>query len=651
MPGHKTGTGPDNERRHHGSSDTCRALPLIIALAGHVDHGKTALIRALTGAEGDRAPEARRRGMTIDLGFAYRRLPDGGAIGFIDVPGHERFIANMLAGVLAVDHALLVVAADDGPMPQTLEHLEILRLTGVPELIAVLSKIDRVDLERQADAAEALRRLLDSAGYGAAPILPVSSHTDAGIAALAGRLDALAARPRPAPAGGFRLAIDRSFILPGTGLVVTGTVAAGQVAPGDALLLTPARIAARVRGLHVQDQPAESARAGDRCALAIAGARLERAVLRRGDWLVAPALHAPTDLLTARVRLAEGRSLRHGAGVQLHAGAARVPARLRVLGGEGEALFVQLALARPLAALHGDRIVLRDEGNGRVAAGGEVIEPFASQRRRPRQARVAALAAQARPDPRQALAGLLALEGWVALAGFARARNLDLAELSLPGLDAARVGRDSAPILLGTETRNALRASLLAALAEFHAAQPDLPGPGQATLLRGARPVCPPEVAEPVLAELLAEGRVLRQDAVLRLPGHVAQLAEADAARWPMLAARLRTAGLRPPRLRELAEEDGEQPEQTEALLERLQSFGLLLRVAPNRFFLPDTVAELAAIAARLAEASEDGSFTAAEFNRASGIGRNLAIEVLEFLDESGVTRREGNRRTLRHAG
>ena len=613
---------------------------MIVGLAGHVDHGKTSLIRALTGIDTDRLPEERARGMTIDLGFAYAQR-ESGVVGFVDVPGHERFLHNMLAGVLAMDRVLLAVAADDGPMPQTLEHLEVLRLVGVPQLGVAVTKADRVPPARVAAVAAEVAALALRAGYEA-PVHPVSSLTGQGLEALWNWIEAAPPRPRP-PEGGFRMAIDRSFVLPGIGPVVTGTVAAGEVQPGDTLVLSPARLSARVRSLRVQDRPAERARAGDRCALAIAGARIERARLRRGDWLVAAALHAPSEALDAHVRLAEGRALRHGRPVHLHHGADSIPARLRVWEEDGADGFVRLQLARPVPALHGDRLVLRDDATGRVVAGGHVVDPFPPQRRRPRPQRLAELAALAAPDPARALSGLLAANGWADLATLARARNRDPAALeALPAtLGATLLGPAGRRVALSAAARDAIRGRIHAAVERHHAAHPDLAGPPRATLL--AASAAEPAIAEAMLAELLAEGALLPQGMVFRLPGHAPRLAPADEALWPRTEALLAAGALRPPRVREVAEALAQDPEATEALLQRYERFGRVLRVAPNRFFLPETVAALAREAAALAE--PDG-FTAADFNRRTGIGRNVTIEVLEFLDAIGLTRRTGE---LRH--
>ena len=621
---------------------------MIFALAGHVDHGKTSLIRALTGIDPDRLPEERRRGMTIDLGFAYTRLPTGERVGFVDVPGHERFLSNMLAGVLVTEHALLVVAADDGPMPQTREHLDILRLTGVPRLLAVVTKADRVDTARLDSAVAAVQVLLAHAGYPTAPVLVVSARTGAGVPALRDMLaEELRAAPAPDAKGGFRLAIDRSFVLPGIGLVVTGAVAAGSVRAGESLLLTPPRLGVRVRGIHVSSAPASRAVAGDRCALAIAGPRLERARIRRGDWLVDPRLHAPTGRIDAVLRATEERGVRHGGQARLHVGADEVPARVltpaaRDLepGAEG---FVHLVLARPVAALHGDRLVLRDAASGRVSAGGHVIDPFPPERRRSAPARLARLAAQAEPEASRALAGLLASEGAVDLRRFALARNLD--GIPVPGSGAVVAGT----VAFSAATREELRARLLDTLAAWHRIHPDMAGPNKPVLLartgQGAL-----TVAAAILDELLAEGAVHREGAALRLPDHRPALGADDEAIWPRLHELLDTPTLRPPRIRELAETLEVPLEVLDAALLRLERFGCVQRVAANRVFLPATVDRLAAAARALAADPPEHAFTSAAYNARTGIGRNLSIQVLEYLDRAGVTRRVGDMRCAAEA-
>src|SRR5712691_554788 len=408
---------------------------MILATAGHIDHGKTALVRALTGVDADRLPEEKRRGLTIDLGFAYTTLPDGTELGFVDVPGHERFLPNMLAGILSIDRVLLIVAADDGPRPQTLEHLDIIELIGVSQVTGVVTKIDRVPPERLAAVEAEVALLLAEAGYGASPIYPASSLTGEGIPALAEHLRdsaraAAAARAARPLSGRFRLAIDRAFSLPGIGLVVTGTAASGAVAIGDRVCLSPRGVELRVRGIHAHNHAVLRARAGERCALNLAGNLPAGAEPGRGDWVIDPALHKPVSRidLAITVSRAAPAPLRDGLPVHFHLGTEDIVARLAVLGARtippGERGFAQVDFEHPIGALWGDRVIIRDHGALRTLAGGRVIDPGPPRRGRSRPERLAALAALAEPDAGDALERLLDAVGIVSLAPFALARNL-----------------------------------------------------------------------------------------------------------------------------------------------------------------------------------------------------------------------------------
>ena len=626
---------------------------MIIALAGHVDHGKTALIRALTGIDADRLPEEKKRGMTIDLGFAHVRLPSGAMAGFVDVPGHERFLTNMLAGILSIDTVLLVIAADDGPMPQTREHLAILRLTGVRDIAVVISKTDRVDAPRRDAAVAEARDLLRLAGYEDAPVMAVSNVTGAGIPDVLQYIETkIAAHQARDAAGGFRLAIDRGFSPPGAGLVVTGTVTSGTVSVGDRLLLSPSRLAARVRGLQVHHEATGTAWAGDRCAMAITGPRVERAKLRRGDWLIAPELHAPTKRIDAWVRAVEDREARHAARVHVHFGAASLGGRVVMQSGgdlaAGEEGFVSIALDREGACLHGDRVILRDDATGRVVAGGHVVDPFSPTRRVRREQRTTVLAAQLIADPAASFRALLAAEGAADLRRFRLARNLPAGFAPAMDAGAIRIGGDSAPVFVSAETISQTGAALIRHLRGWHEQFPDQLGPGKAELLRAAATL-PAAVADAVLDVLRGRGDIVRDGVVWRVPEHRPVLAPLDEALWVRVKSSLTAADLRPPRVRELADEARMSPEDMEALLLRLERFGRLLRVAPNRFFAPETIAALGQAARDLTAQTEEAGFTAAEFNKRTGIGRNLTIIVLEYLDRIGVTRRMGDLRYVVH--
>ena len=637
---------------------------MILATAGHIDHGKTALVRALTGVDADRLPEEKRRGLTIDLGFAYATLPDGTELGFVDVPGHERFLPNMLAGVLSIDRVLLVVAADDGPRPQTLEHLDILELIGVAELTGVVTKIDRVEPNRTAAVVEEVGALLATAGFVEAPIFPVSSRGGEGIADLTRHLQESARTaerdPTAAPAAGlFRMPIDRAFTLPGIGLVVTGTVAAGIVTVGERLSISPSGIPVRVRGLHSQNHAVEGAAAGERCAVNIAGSFPEGREPSRGDWIVAPERHAPArrlDLLVRASRFAEA-PLRDGLPVHLHVGTTDIVGRVAVLGGRsiapGESGFVQVDFEQPIGALHGDRAVLRDHAARHTLAGGWVVDPFPPRRGRRLPSRLAVLEATAEAKPSHALRRLLEVEGLVALSDFALARNLTPADLDALTDTGAflRVGTARASVAVTAERLAALCDNIIAALAASHETQPDVLGPTRPALLTQLRTVAPAAALEAALVELAAAGRVVREGPVWRLPEHQPRLTPADQRLWERVRPLLAVEDLRPPRVREIAATLALEPAAVERFLSRAERLGRVAKVADNRFFLPETLARLADIGRELAEGSSEGTFTAATFKDRSGVGRNLTIRILEYLDKMGATRREGDTRIVLHGG
>ena len=637
---------------------------MILATAGHIDHGKTALVRALTGVDADRLPEEKRRGLTIDLGFAYTTLSDGTELGFVDVPGHERFLPNMLAGVLSIDRVLLIVAADDGPRPQTLEHLDILELIGIAEVTGVITKIDRVPPERVTGVGSEVAALLAQAGYADSPIFPVSSRTGEGISVLADHLRdsahaADAARGvRPAE-GQFRLPIDRAFSLPGIGLVVTGTVASGEVATGDRLLVSPRGIEVRVRGMHAQNRPIEHAQAGERCALNLAGNFPEGGEPGRGNWVIAPALHAPVSRIdvSLTVSRAAPAALRDGLPVHVHIGTEDLVGRAAVLGARniatGERGFVQLDLERPIGALWGDRVVLRDHGARHTLGGGRVVDPFPPRRGRSRPERLTALDALAEADAGDALLRLVDAAGMVELGKFGLARNLPPPEVDLLAEAGGRrrIGTGATALAASPQRLQEIAEAIAAALAEVHRAQPDSLGPTRGALFRRLCGMAPEAALDAALADLVAAGRIVRDGAVLRLAEHKPKLSREDEKLWRQLHPLLGADDLRPPRVRELSEALGLQPEVATRFLKRMERFGRVAAVAPNRYFLPETVARLSEVARELAEESAEAGFTAAAFRDRSGIGRNLTIEVLEYLDAIGVTRRVGEGRVVVRSG
>ena len=634
---------------------------MIIATAGHIDHGKTRLVEALTGVDADRLPEEKARGLTIDLGFAYHELASGERLGFVDVPGHERFIRNMLAGVTAIDFALLVVAVDDGPMPQTEEHLAILDLLGIEQGAVVLSKTDRVPAERVEEVAAEVAALLAPTSLAGAPLFPTSAETGEGISELGAHLEdmarTIAARARD---GNFRLAVDRCFTIAGAGLVVTGTVFSGSVERGAQLILSPEGIPFRVRGIHAQNRSAGAALSGERAALNITGAELDRADVHRGDWVLPPPAHAPTRKLDAWIRVlaGEARVLGHWTPVHVHLGAVDVTGRIAILEGRsiapGEAGLAQLVLDREIGAVAGDRLVLRDQTAQRTIAGGRVVDPFPPARGRARPERVALLQAIRGADSATTLAAFLAAAPTgFRLRSFQQGWNLtpSEAEALFDASDLVRIAARDEPVGFSPEHWRGLLEAAVEALTRWHERNPERVGANALELRRAlSRPV-PEAVLAAAFDALLGEGRIKRRGSFLHLPGHAAEPTPQEAAIWRRVAPLLETGGLKAPRVRELAEELDLDLNVLENFLGRAQQLGLVLRVTKNRSFLPETVLELAEIAEALATAAPDGLFDARAYRDRSEIGRNLTIEVLEYFDRVGFTRRAGEgRRVLRTA-
>ncbi len=630
---------------------------MIVATAGHVDHGKTALIRALTGVETDRLPEEKKRGLTIDLGFAYLPLEDGSVLGFIDVPGHEKFLRNMVAGVAGIDIALLVVAADDGVMPQTIEHLAVLDLLGVREGLVALTKTDIVDSSRVASVKNDIGALLADTSLADSPVFPVAAPAGTGIDDLRDHLESLAgAVSERRDTGNFRLAVDRSFTIPGAGTVVTGTVFSGHASTGGRLYVAPAMREVRLRGIHAQDRPSDDARAGWRCALNLVG--IERDEVARGDWIVAAGAPPPSRRLDIRLRVlgSEDKPLKHWAPVHVHHGAAHMHGHVAVIGAgsiaPGETGLAQLVLDTPAVAASGDAVVLRDQSAQRTLGGGRVIDPGGPARGRARPSRVAALDALETRDNAAALAAMLALPGaGVALEGFRRNRNLtdDEARALFAEADLKITGRSDDTIGLSPARWTVLLDTVEQAVGRWHGDHPDRLGPTPEELRRAAAWGQDRNLLQEILATLVGEGRLQRRGMVVHKPDHDVRLNAKDDALWQQVRAHLSPDHGSPPALWQLAETIGSEPETLDRFLGRLAGMGLVMRVARNRYLTPEDAARYGRVAEKLATTDEPG-LTAASFRDAAGVGRNFAIDLLEFLDRAGLTLRQGARRSLRRS-
>jgi len=607
--------------------------PLTLGTAGHIDHGKTALIEALTGVNTDRLPQERERGISIELGFTRLVLPSGRDLSVVDVPGHERFVRTMVAGATGTDLFLLVVAAGDGVMPQTREHLKVLEVLGVPAGVVALTKIDAAGDEQRELAAAEVAALLATTQYGRTPVVPVSAKDHSGLDQLRAALDRVAGDlpPRPAREGPVRLHVDRCFTLRGIGTVVTGTLWAGVVEEGQDVLIEPGRKRARVRAVHVHDERMPSASAGRRVALNLAG--IERDDVRRGDVVLGPeGGPAPAYFLDASIRvLAGARPLRRGARVHVHHGTRDSPARAEPLEGDellpGQEGFVQLRLEQPLVPCRGDRFVLRQVAPPDTLGGGCVLDP-APRKHGPGTGHVRRLRALAGGEPLEALR--LELEAAPSGLGPESGEEL-LAQLARSG-DAAPAGR--------TRRRWFTPAGLERTRREVLHALPDA-GAGTGALSRMLALDVPAVAA--VLEDLTAEGAVRERDGVFAAAGAPTALDDPLARR---LAGAVRADGPVPRAPDALAAAAGVDRATAVRVLDRLTADGVVVRLRQGVYIGAESLD--AARRAVVAECERDGSITIARLRDVLGTSRKLAQAILEHLDATRVTRRRGDAHVLR---
>ena len=621
---------------------------IVIGTAGHVDHGKTALVRALTGVETDRWLEERKRGLTIDLGFARLDLDPDLETGIVDVPGHEDFLKNMLAGATGIDVLLLVVAADEGPMPQTREHLAIARLLNVRRGVVALTKSDRVDEEWLELAIETTRELLDEEPTRTSwEIVPVSALTGDGIEPLREALRKSTAGIRGrSDDDRFRLPVDRSFSIRGTGTVVTGTVWSGAISVGDTVSVFPGGGSARVRALQVHEDPRSRVTAGRRCAVALVG--VGPAAVERGSVLADPSEWEPSERLGVRVRALAGRArpLRHGQRLRVYLGTREVMARLQTPDRQpvapGGTAWAVLALEAPLLARTRDRAILRFYSPVTTIGGVRVAElnPPPDW-----PARTESWERILNDTPAEAIAAAVALEGL---------RGLPVATSSI------RIGRRSLTLETAAEEAGcvcigdrwfaadaAARAmeAVEESMARLHAADRRAPGVSKEAVRSALAPVCDLQLAETAVRQLLAERRLLESGPQLALPGQVPRLTPEEEEARRELAATIGAAGLQPPLVAELGRMLRLDRAVLDDLLRLLQESGTTKAVTPELHVAAEA---LEAMESRVRALLADGDPAApARFKEAFGLSRKYLIPLLEYLDRGGVTRRTTEGRVL----
>ena len=607
----------------------------VVGTAGHIDHGKSTLVTALTGIDPDRLAEEKRRGMTIDLGFAHMLLPSGREIGMVDVPGHARFMRNMLAGTHGLDAVLLVVAADEGVMPQTREHLEIVDLLDVRRGIVVLSKADLVDEAWLELVTAEVRETLEATALAGAAVLPVSAVTGQGLGELIAALDGLldGAEPR-VDLGRPRLPIDRVFTMSGFGTVVTGTLVDGTLSVGDELEVVPQGRLVRVRGLQRHNRSVETASPGSRVAANITG--VEKSELGRGDVLSPPQTLQSTRRIDARVRVLASapRSLRHGAELLLHTGTTEVGCRVIVLAGDaiepGQGTYVQLYLERAIAARNHDGFILRVPSPPMTLAGGRFVDVAPRKHSRQDAAVGESLDRRAAGDVLQE--ELRKYPRGVTVPALLKATTAQ--QTDVEGLRARRIGE----WLFADEAWNAIAERAMSEVKAYHAAHPLRSGMAREELRSRLR--LPPNSFPSVLASLVKEGRLHEKDGAIAAPEHRVAIAASDGPAARLLEV-LGEHPFAPPSLPDAMERTGAGLEVVRALAQR----GDLVRVSEDIAFTQDAYAKVVAVVKELIATT--GSVTVAQLRDRMGASRRPVLAVLEHLDAEKLTRRVGDQRVL----
>jgi len=634
---------------------------IIVGTAGHIDHGKSALVRALTGVDPDRLPEEKRRGITIDLGFADLELGDL-RIGFVDVPGHERFIKNMLAGAHGIDLLALVIAADESVMPQTREHFDICRLLGVSNGLVVITKKDLVDEEMLALVEDEARELVHGSFLENAPVVTVSSRTGAGLDDLKSRLTEMGRRVPPRSQDfTMRLPIDRAFSMKGFGTVVTGTLISGKISEGEELELLPSRTNVRVRGLQVHNKSVREAHAGQRTAVNLAG--VDTAQIERGMVLAPVARLRPTQIVDVWIDMLPGasRAVRSRSRVRFHGGAVEVLGRVRVLEGSqqiapGSSGLAQLRLEAPVVAVHGDRFILRSYSPAETIAGGVIVDPFATKHRGREMAHTLELLRSLMSDERATkfeafvqtagdrglrLNDLAAATGWTneVLARVASEVQKTGAVLEVGGLFIARSNLDR------------LSDAVVAEVERYHKREPLARGMLRETLREKLFAHSAPELFNGVIARLEAQSKVVSEKDIVRSSKHSVGLSEQETELSKHIEQIYLAAGVEAPTIDEAmtkANVAAPQRNQARKILQLLIDDRTLVRIQAEMFMHTKVVQELKTKLQTYASQHEpDRLIDVPGFKDLAGVSRKYAIPLLEFFDREQVTRRAGDKRLI----
>jgi selenocysteine-specific elongation factor len=632
-------------------------MPYVIGTAGHIDHGKTSLIRALTGQDTDRLKEEKERGISIDLGFAHLDLPDGTSAGIVDVPGHERFIKNMLAGAHGIDLVLFTVAADDGVMPQTEEHLDIVHLLGVKMAIFVITKADLVPPARIADVEEEIKILTFGTLLENSPIITVSTLTGQGLAELKEVIaHTLKSCEKPVPGGYFRLPVDRAFVLQGHGVVVTGTALSGEVQVGERVRCLPGDQIFRVRSLQVHGRSVDRAGWGQRVALNLTGA--ERAAIERGHVICNEKLSLATNRFDAfmEVRPAAAKGIKNHQRVRIHQGAAERLAKIILLGPKEraepkESTYCQVTLSEPLLVLRGDHFIVRDETGQRTLGGGTIIHPWARKHKRGDPALPGRLKALHGGDLQQLTETFLDESEAFALPLDSVHQFLNLKE------EEARncVDRLETVLTFSAEGEKVyttkikwerLREAIITALKGFHTSHPLVPGMDMEELRGKLIFALSPKIFRVLIDALVTEKTIVKEGNLLRLAAHRVQVGGQEKLLMDKIKKILGEQPMAPPDLKQIEKDLGVGRIKLNDVLRLLEREGSVARVATDLYFLTTCVDKVRGVLYKFL--TDKGEISAAAFRDLLGSSRKYTIALLEYFDREGFTLRIGDIRRLK---
>jgi selenocysteine-specific elongation factor len=606
---------------------------VIVATAGHVDHGKTSVVKHLSGVDTDSLEEERRRGLTINLGYAYLHADTDTRVGLIDVPGHSRFINTMIAGVSGIDLALIVVAADEGPMPQTMEHLEVLRLLGIGQYAIVITHIDRVKSPRVVEVTEVLQSIMGMQW----PVFEVNNIDGAGVDDLKRYLLKMAeeqgAKSRE---GYFRLSIDRGFLLNGIGLVATGTAISGSVSEGDKLFLLPGNREVRVRAIHSQNQKSATGQAGQRCALQLAG--IERSQINRGDWLHASAQTQVSNRLDVRLEMSDRLSfkVKHLCPVKLYIGAKLQPAKLYFLERQtdgnqleaGSRELAQLIVDSPISCCRGDRFILRDSSESITLGGGIVLDPYADYNPKLSEKGKNYLLAMELPTPQETLQKLLIdQQQTVNLSQFKQACNLQDADL------------------VANQYWESAEKAIVGAVQGWHKENPSAEGIQSGALLAELLPVTDKGLYWRVLDNLVEQNVLSWANGCISLKGFRSQRSAEEKQYWQLIEQALSQYSHQIPTLADLQNDLQLDGKTVEGVLQRAVVEGRVFRLGAKRFVLFQQLSRFAQGVNQLAIAKP--RFSVVDIKNHLQLGRNSSVELLEYFDLIGFTRRHGQSRAV----